>query len=214
MIGDSLEIFRDHDHVNCVLCRSEISARALRDALNQLLFYGFKQKVNHIVVGFHTACQLHVPIDISGDTVCHHALGFPAHFPDFREVGCLRDLRGDDDFRDIRCLVADSFHVRDHFQSGGNLPQVSRHRLLLQQELETQPLDIPFGLVDLRVFFDDKLCLFHVAVLQRLCRVLNRCFAKLSHLRQLLIQRNKFSVKSVAHFILPPARDQPNLPVI
>ena len=69
MIGDSLEIFRDHDHVNCVLCRSEISARALRDALNQLLFYGFKQKVNYIVVGFHTACQLHVPIDISGDTV-------------------------------------------------------------------------------------------------------------------------------------------------
>ena len=56
-----------------------------------------------------------------------------------------------DDLRDILRLIADALHIGNHFQRGGDLPQIPRHRLLLQQQLQAQVLDFPLLLVDLAV---------------------------------------------------------------
>ena len=57
-------------------------------------------------------------------------------------------LHAGDDLRNILRLIADAFHIGDHFQCGGDLPQIAGHRLLLKQQFKAQAFDIPFLLVD------------------------------------------------------------------
>ena len=57
----------------------------------------------------------------------------------------------DNNLRNILRLVAYALHVRDHLQRGGDLAQVARHGLLLQQQLQAERLDGALLLVDLRV---------------------------------------------------------------
>ena len=45
-------------------------------------------------------------------------------------------LTGQDDLRDIGRLVSDALHIRDDLQRGGDLPQVTGHRLLLERGKE------------------------------------------------------------------------------
>ena len=62
------------------------------------------------------------------------------------EPGQLRDVGG---------LVADALQVRDHFQGGGDAPQVGGHGLLLEQELGAEGLDLPLHVVHFPVQGED-----------------------------------------------------------
>ena len=73
------------------------------------------------------------------------------HFPkDFIIFGTASVEEGDD-FGNILGLIADSLHIRNHFQRRGDLPQVAGYRLLLEQKLQAKRFDGSFLLVDLRV---------------------------------------------------------------
>ena len=47
-------------------------------------------------------------------------------------------------------LISNPFHVGDHFQCCGNLPQVPSYRLLKQQKLKAKRFYFTFHLFDLR----------------------------------------------------------------
>ena len=97
-------------------------------------------------------------------------------------------LQINDHFRDIRGLIADAFHIGDHFQRGGNLTEILRHRLLLQQKAKTACFNVAFHLIDLPIqrgnFRRQILVAFH----QSAGGHGDRFFAEGSHFQQFLIQ--------------------------
>ena len=68
---------------------------------------------------------------------------------------CLAVIHKAADLCNIRCLIADSFHIRDHFSRLRNLAQILCHRLLLQKQPHAEILDIALLLVDLMIDFVD-----------------------------------------------------------
>ena len=117
----------------------------------------------------------------------------------------ILDVAGD--ARDVRGLVADALQVGDHFQGGGDRAQVARDRLLLQQELHTQALDLALLMVDLALqrgrLFGALLVRF---IFQRVHGGGDRVLAQRAHFNQFPVEQLQLLVKADAH--------QPNLPVM
>ena len=111
-----------------------------------------------------------------------------------------------DDLGNIRRLIADALHIRDHFECCRNLPQVACDRLLLQKQLQTQRFDAPFLLVCLFLQFGDRCGGRRVLIFERLRGKTDGLRARFAHLRQLFIQQGKLLVKFASHY--------PNLPVM
>ena len=105
---------------------------------------------------------------VSINTFRHHFDGGGGHFGHEFIILRAASIQETDDFCDILRLIADAFHVRDHFQGGGNLPKVPGHGLLLQKQLQAQGLDVALLPVDLRIQRGHLPGLFGVARRQRL----------------------------------------------
>ena len=103
-----------------------------------------------------------------------------------------------DDLGDIFGLIADALHIRDHFQGCGDLPQVARDRLLLEQQLEAEGFDIPLLLVDLRVQRRDLLREAHVSVRHRLGGQCDDLFTARAHFDQFSVQQRKLLVNNLS----------------
>ena len=93
----------------------------------------------------------------------------------------------DHDAGDIRGLVADAFHVRDHLKRRGDEAEVFCHGLLLQQEFEAEGLDIPLLLIHLAVKRNRVVGGLHVLLDECLACGLNRMLDQRAHFEQLLI---------------------------
>ena len=147
-----------------------------------------------------------IALDIGVHALGDHPHGRLRHLADVGTVGSASAAEEADDLGDVGRLVADALHIGDHFQRGGNLPQVARHRLLLQKELEAERLDAVLHAVDLAVERHDLFRHGKVARGNRLARKGNDLFTKRAHLRQLAAEQRKLLVKSASHY--------PNLPVM
>ena len=132
--------------------------------------------------------------------------GRERHFA--QQIVVFRRTAGEilDDLRDVLGLIADALHVRDHLQRRRNLAQIARDRLLLQQELEAQRLDVALLLVDLGIERRDLLCQLRICLCEGLGRERDHFLAQCAHLDHLLIQERELFIK--------PASHQPNLPVM
>ncbi len=75
------------------------------------------------------------------------------------------------DLCNVRRLISDALHIRDDLHGGGDLPQVAGHRLLLEQQLQTQRFNVPLHLVDLALQWFDRFRQRRIASLQRLRRL-------------------------------------------
>ena len=143
---------------------------------------------------------------VSINTFRHHFDGGAGHFGHQALVLRRAAVQKADDLRHVLRLIADAFHVRDHFQGGGDLPQIAGHRLLLQQHFQAHGLDVALLPVDLRIQRGNLSGLFGVARRQRLRDHGDHFFAQRAHFDQFFIQLRQLFVKTASH--------QPNLPVI
>ena len=97
-------------------------------------------------------------------------------------------------------------HVGDHFECGGNLAQIARDGLLLEQKPQAERFNGALFLIDLRVERRDLLCKRAVALVERLCREGNDFLAQSAHADHFTVQLVELLVKPVSH--------HPNLPVM
>ena len=119
---------------------------------------------------------------------------------------CLRRFHEQGDFRDIRRLVADALHVGNHLQRGGDLPQIPRHGLLVQQQAHAHVFYHALFLVYLFVQFNRLPGQGGVGFEQAVYRACDRLLAEGAHGRQLIVHLLHLGCKLIAHY--------PNLPVI
>ena len=99
-------------------------------------------------------------------------------------------------------MVADSFHIGDHLQGGGNLPEVAGHRLLGEEELKAEALDLPLFLVDFLVVGNRFFCLIDILAQKRVDRIAD-CLGDLDpHRNHFIVQLFQLAVKSVTHKFL------------
>ena len=101
--------------------------------------------------------------------------------------------------RDIPGLIADPFHIRDHFQCRGYHPQVTGYRLLLQQDLHAERFDLPLLVIDLVIQIQRMGQIGQITVQQALGYNGNRFLAQCSHPDQFHIQLLQLTVKSCTH---------------
>ena len=147
-----------------------------------------------------------VALDIGIYALGDHPDSRLRHLADVGAVGSASAAEESDDLGNVGRLVADTLHVRDHFQRGGNLPQVARHRLLLQKELQAERLNAVLHAIDLAVQRRDFLRDRHIARGDGFCREGDDLFTKRAHLRQFAAEQRKLFVEFASHY--------PNLPVM
>ena len=108
--------------------------------------------------------------------------------------------------RNVRSLIPNAFHVGDHFQGGGDGPQIPGHRLLLQKQLQAQMLNGPLHFINFAVVCYGGLCHVPVALGGRIHCCSDRSLAQAPHGNEIRVQLFQLLVKAIAH--------HPNLPVM
>ena len=106
-----------------------------------------------------------------------------------------------DNVCDICCLIADTLHIRHHFQGRGNPAEISCHRLLMENQFHTKTLDVTLLTVDDGVVLHDFLRQPQIAVCQRLCSIGNGLFAQAAHGNHLCMQLGKLLLIKISHSI-------------
>ena len=90
--------------------------------------------------------------------------------------------------KNAQCLITDSFHIGDHFQRRGNIPQVCSYRLLLKEKAHAKGLNISLFLIDL---FLDHIYIFNVCIglffHKKIYRFTDSSFTEGSHFDQFQI---------------------------
>ncbi len=146
VVADPLEILGDHEQVDGLLAAGGVFV----DQFHQLVLDDAEKFVDQIVE-LEDALRffeifLHEGVDAAGN----HFDGSGGHL---RQMNQRFDVslpaQAQDDFRDIRRLVADAFQIGDHFQRRGDQTQISGDGLLFEQEFETERLDGALLRIDL-----------------------------------------------------------------
>ena len=122
-----------------------------RDAADQTLLHLRELLIHRVVCCNDLFGQHYITFYVGVYAFCHHLYDCLGHFPEKRVVFRLPVAEKTDDLRNILRLIADTLHIGDHFQCGGNLPQIPCHRLLLKQQPQAQVFDFPLLMVDLAV---------------------------------------------------------------
>ena len=161
----------------------------------------------HLIVGGDDLLgQVHILPDIGVHALADHADGGPGHIPQ-GVAGAERPAgAAEQDLGNIVGLVADTFHVRDHLQGSGDLPQVAGHRLLLKQEPQAEVLDVALLAVDLVVQGRDLLRQGGIAVGEGLRGQSDDLLAQGAHLDKLAVELGQLFIELTTHY--------PNLPVM
>ena len=110
------------------------------------------------------------------------------------------------DLGNIVGLIADALHIRDHLQRRGDTPQVTGHRLLVQQQPQAQVLNVPLLPVDIPIQRRHLLCQRLVPGGQGAGGQRDHPLAQRAHLDQLPVQLCQLFIKTASHY--------PNLPVM
>ena len=155
--------------------------------------------VHDIVLGDDRLCQHCIMLDVGVNTFCDHMDGRERHFA--QQIVIFRRTAGEklDDLRNVLGLIADALHVRDHLQRGRDLAQVARDRLLLEQELEAQRLDVALLLVDLGIERRDALRQLRIRLREGLGCERDDLLAQCAHLDHLLVQERELFIKPASH---------------
>ena len=178
----------------------------LCNQLDDGVFHLDKIAVDNVVLVDDRLRRLHAFLDKGVDALGNHLDRRLGHI-----VNLAAGLHGapaqeENDFSNLLRLVANALHVCDHFQRGGNLAQIPRHRLLLQQQLHAAVFNVPLHLVNAAGRGGHFLRQGQVALRQRLGCLSNGFFTHGAHFDQFFVQKRKLLVK--------PASHHPNLPVI
>ena len=144
MVADSFKIFGNHQLIQSNLALIRIGS----NITNQCFPLLNKQLVYYIVILFYLLCQFQILTHISIYTACYHFHGCLRHFGQRLIAVRRHHIAHIQNFGNILCLIPNPFHIGNHFQRCGNLPQISCHRLLLQQQFQTKLLNVTLFLVN------------------------------------------------------------------
>jgi DNA mismatch repair ATPase MutS len=129
--------------------------------------------IHNVVMGNHQLGPDGILLDVGIHAFRNHFDDLRRHFPDMAHV--LRHISLSQarpyDLCDVRRLISDALHIRDDLHSGGDLPQIAGHRLLLEQQLQAQRFNVPLHLVNLALQWLNLFCQCVIASIQRLCRL-------------------------------------------
>ena len=157
--------------------------------------------VYHVIVLDHRPGQAQILPHIGIHAVGDHFDGGLRHDPDVPTLRAGPATQGGNNLGNVLRLITDALHVGDHLQRRGDHPQIPGHGLLLQQELETDGLDLPLQLVNtvsLLLSLAGVLC---AALQQRLASGGNDALTLAAHLGHFPIQQLQLLVKSASHGI-------------
>ena len=201
MVPDALQIFCNHQQVDTHLTAIPLSQQA-----DQFLLHIQKELVHLVIPADHGLGQAQVFPYKGVYAVGDHDDGVPGHLSDGHPAdhGAVGDVQGD--LRNVRCLVADALHVGDHLQRGRDGAQIPSHRLLLEQQLHAQVLDVPLFLIDLPLGGGRALPQGVISVQQGLGGGGDGLLTQGPHFDQFHIQLLQLLIESVPHY--------PNLPVM
>ena len=128
MIADAFIVFGDHQQIN----RLGAGGCVGTDMLDQFVLYDIKQIVDGVIQAHHPAGKLQILVDIGVQAALDHCNGVFAHLGQMHkllDVGFVCNVNHD--AGNIRRLIADALHIRNHFKRCGDQAQVLCHGLLL-----------------------------------------------------------------------------------
>ncbi len=129
VISDAFKIFRYHKKIESILAIGGIFG----NHLNKCLFYTVKGIIHYIIVIEYRFSKLKVLLYIGINAVCHHFNGGFCHKTNIVAFLAGSAVKEGNDLGNILCLIADSFHIGNHFKGGGNHTKVFGYGLLLKQ---------------------------------------------------------------------------------
>ena len=88
--------------------------------LNKCLFYTVKGIIHYIIVIGYRFSKLKVLLYIGINAVCHHFNGGFCHKTNIVAFLAGSAVKEGNDLGNILCLIADSFHIGNHFKGSGN----------------------------------------------------------------------------------------------
>ena len=202
MIANAFKVLADHQQIQgeAPVCR------CLGNHLDQTVFHLTEIIIHHVVMGDDRFCQSHILLHIGVHAVGNHADSGPGHGAEQGAMGFPAALQIAHNLGNVLRLVANALHVGNHFQGGGDLPQVTGHRLLPQQQLQADALHIPLLLIQSRRNGRHLGGQRRAALRQSFHRQGDGVLTQGAHLGHFLLQQRQLLVKIVPH--------QPNLPVI
>ena len=105
--------------------------RRLGNAGDERALDAVKLCIDDVVVRNDLLCQHYITFYIGINAFRDHFNDCLRHFAQNVEVARVRPGQKRDDLGDVLRLIADALQIGDHFERGGDLPQVARHGLLL-----------------------------------------------------------------------------------
>ncbi|MPN10218.1 hypothetical protein SDC9_157513 [bioreactor metagenome] len=161
--------------------------------------------VHDVVAANHLFGQCHVGVHKRVHRIVHHALCRLRHHHDaranFRDLA--REVRRD--LGNIRRSIANALDVGDHFQRGGNGAQITRHRLLTQQQGQAAALNFALHVVHFAVALHHRRGKRKVVALKGPHRIVDGFHGKRAHFDQACHQLFQFCVKRLSdrHYFHP-----------
>ena len=151
-------------------------------------------------MGDHLLCLLGIALYICLDTVIEHQHGLCSHLVDMvKFINMAVIPHQNRDFRNIRCMVSDSFHVCYHLHRRCYSTKVSGNRLLLNQEIKADAFDFLLHLVNLTVSLHDLFCQLDVTIHQCFDGIHDGLDNLIAHPNHFFIQLLKLLVKFTSH---------------
>ena len=161
-------------------------------------------------MGDHFRGNGKVHLHIGGNGALDHLQHIIAHFQDiFQHAHSIGGfgVQVQHQFRNIAGLVADTLHIRYHFQGCTDLAQIRSHRLLAQQQLQAAVFDLVFACVDLAVPRNHAAGQFNIIIAQGSQCAFNGGTGFVTHAGQQGIQLQKLFIirfTHTRHGIAPP----------
>ena len=128
VIPDAFKIFCYHKKIHRILTIGGIFG----NHLNKCLFYTVKGIIYNIVIIGYRLGKLKVPAYIGINTVSHHFNSGFCHKTNIVAFLAGSAVKEGNDLGNILCLIADSFHIGNHFKGSGNHTKVFCYGLLLK----------------------------------------------------------------------------------
>ena len=207
VIAHALQVLGHHQGLDQIGRRIRLGL----DAVDDILLHAVEHLVDAVVRADHGVRALLVAMHVGAHGLMHHRAGAARHGGQVRvELGVELAVERQHDVGDVGRLVADALEIAHHLERGAHAAQVAGdHRLLHQQQLQAQALDVALEVVDLVVVGEDLARLGHIARGEHLHRRHQRRFGRRGHALELLVEQVKLRIEPCTSH-----GDHPNLPVM
>ena len=195
MVADALQALGNHQHIQSILA-IDVS---LGDLIDEHAHDAVQKIVQHLVGLDDLMGKLAIGLHEGVDAFAQHLLGVLQHGEQEVRFGIQPATQVTGDLGDHEGLVADALQVGNHLQRRGNLAEVGRNGLLLQQQAQAHGFDVAFDAVDTVVHRRNAVFGHTVFVGHALERQGNGFLAHRAHLDELLVELFQLFVVQIAH---------------